>query len=478
MRLAAITDAKASKVATGAVWVLLNRSASLALAFFGQVALSRILEPLDFGLFAKAMALTDFVFLFWAFNFPTLLIALQDRSEIENVVTTMAAAVAGLFFLAGMALSAVLGRFYPYEILLLFRTLCAIRALEVVPAVLGAIALRQLKWRQWAVVRAVATMISVVAMIGFGLMGLGAWSLVVGQLLSLLGTLLGYLVITDWHYRPKVRGDTLRDVARFGSRMFLAQTLENLLHRADRMVLALTVSTSALGYYDRAQYLLMIMCGFITDVTWNVGLPLYAGLGTDTRGVQRVFDLSNFVLIRAVLGVAILFAVTPEVIVGIIYGSNWLPVAPVIRCLAIGLLAYVFRENAKYLLTSAGMIGRVAMVKAVQVLAYLVLLVVSIITWGILGAAAALSCGLVIEAAGLMYYARRLVTVCWGRDIALPLLIGAAAAGAGIVATSVLGNKFLGAAGMLALYAGLLVVSARGQVPQVLMPGKKSLEAR
>ena len=205
----------------------------------------------------------------------------------------------------------------------------------------------------------------------------------------------------------------------------------------------------------------MIILGMITEVMLNVGLPLYTSLQADTLRLRRSFELSTFALMSAIFPVGMLFAFMPDVVVRSLLGSNWLPVAPLIRWLALGVLVSPLRENAKNVLVSAGMVKCIIRVRAMQLPVYLAILVGSVIRWGVVGAAFAFSFALVIETIGFVWYARPLVSLQYIRLVILPLLAALAAGGTGLIIKISGFGSTIAIIAALSLYIGLVFLLER-----------------
>ena len=94
-----------TRIANGAIWMLLFKAADRGLALISTIILVRLLSPSDFGIVAMAMAMIAIVELFTAFGFDTAIIRQKNATHHHyNTAWTFdvmfGAAVTAIMFIA------------------------------------------------------------------------------------------------------------------------------------------------------------------------------------------------------------------------------------------------------------------------------------------------------------------------------------------------------------------------------------------
>jgi O-antigen/teichoic acid export membrane protein len=172
--------------------------------------------------------------------------------------------------------------------------------------------------------------------IAAALHGLGVFSLVAGQLMSTFLATIVFLVIGLRNWRPVLRfrlGEIERHI-QFGFFQLGNQAVNFINARADQIVIGAFVGTTALGYYSMAWNLTVLPVSKINPILTRVAFPIFAQAQHDNARLKRGYMMVVWLLTTMNAPISVGLAVTAPLLVLLLYGQGWAPVAPIIQLMA------------------------------------------------------------------------------------------------------------------------------------------------
>ena len=456
------------QVMGGLLWTAGGKGAFVVLQLGVVLVLARLLTPTEFGVAGAALVVLQFSSIFSQLGFGP---ALVQRGSLEERHVRTAYTCS---FLLGVALAAVV-----YASSSLIASFFRMPDLEpllravawIFPARgLGTVSLSLLQRErrfQW-----LATVEVVTYAVGYGLVatvlawrGLGAWALVVGQLvqvaiqtaLTLLARPPASLPVPDWQ--------SFRELVYFGGGVTVSRVSSYVAANGDNLVVGRWLGAEALGLYGRA-YVLMAqparMFGLILD---QVLFPVLSGVQADTRRLAAGFRRGVALVASLILPVSVAFTVFAPELVNLLLGPGWSGVVLPFRVLA---LAMLFRASHPVSDSLSRAVGAVYE-RAWRHTAYALLVLVGSWIgqhWGLTGVALAIAGALAVNFLLMAQLTLKLTSMTWS-DFAqahYPSLAGAA-----LFAASTCGLRLVGE--LIGLSGTGLMVFAGGTavVLQVLM---------
>jgi O-antigen/teichoic acid export membrane protein len=200
--------------------------------------------------------------------------------------------------------------------------------------------------------------------------GAGAVSLVLRDLLAaLLGLgLIGFL--SGYRFGFQVEKAAARQLMQFSRRIFLAQGLDALLDRVDRVALAATFAPRVVGLYHQARYLALAGSEAARPL-FQLSFNLYARTQQDPEQQARSHRLVNYALARGAAAVATAWLVFPEESVRLLLGEAWLPASSMLRWLAIYATLVPIAMSSNQLLLARAQAVKTVHVRLAQALVFL-----------------------------------------------------------------------------------------------------------
>lgn len=255
------------------------------------------------------------------------------------------------------------------------------------------------------------------------LLGVGIWSLVIGDVVrSILKVAIGFVVIGR-HTAPHWHGAVGLKLWRYGRAALAGSFLEFALQNIDYALVALFLGPVALGLYTIAFRVAILPFLIVTYVLAGVAFPLYARLIADREAVQRVMELT----LRACCSIVFLMGAGLATLAPSLelLGHRWEPSVPVARLLGI----YICLRSAAFM---TSMLLRVVnpAVNALLKGMWVVLLATLIATVGRMGIVTVAAIQVMVAAPMLGFYlvaAARLAHVSVGPVLADIARVGFAA---------------------------------------------------
>ncbi|GLZ28899.1 polysaccharide biosynthesis protein [Lentzea sp. NBRC 105346] len=346
------------KAGRGLRWSLLGTLATKAGSFAMGLVLARLLTPSDFGMYAVALAATQFVM--HVNDVGIIAATVQWRGRLEEMAataTTMAivfsTGVYAIFWFLAPAFASLSGS---PEATGVVRLLTAVILIDGITAVRSGTLLRRFEQDKIMMANAAGFVVNATLAITLAANGAGPYSFAIGQLSAsvVTGVIVWFRAAIPVHFgwdRPVVRR-----LLKFGIPLAASLGVESVLLNADYVIVGDLLGPEALGYYLLAFNVSSWVPGLIgTAVRW-VSIPSFSRLAendeTDTLsvGVQRSVPL----LIAVVLPLAVLMATLAHPMIALLYGAQWDQAAGVLRFLAVLMVGRMLTSLAFDILTSTG----------------------------------------------------------------------------------------------------------------------------
>lgn len=322
---------------SGLSWTAFSQVARQATNVLVSLVLARLTGPGAFGLIGMVTIFTGFAALFVDLGLGS---GLVQRAELKD---EHVGAVFWVNLLAGFALAGLMAGFAPLvaefyrepAIDMITKVLSVGFVVGSIGTVQSALLAREMRFRQLATIDVASTVLSGVIGITAALKGLGVWSLVIQSLTQSCAKTAGLWYLSPWRPRTAPRFAGIRDLAHFSGNLFVFNVFNYWVRNLDNVLIGRYIGNSALGFYSRAYQLMLLPVQQITGVSGNVLFPAMASVQHDLPRVRHIYlrSISAMHLVAAPI-YAGLFAVADTFVLAVL-GSQWLPVAPLLRILCI-----------------------------------------------------------------------------------------------------------------------------------------------
>jgi len=298
---------------------------------------ARLLTPADFGVMAASAAI---VLAFMTISELGLESALITKAEVDSedlaVAWTIAIARGIVMATCLWAAADVIGQAMQMpQLASLLRVHAWVLVLHGLQSPALAIVLKNLNLRLRAIMDLVRRVIEAGAIIALALWLQNVWALLLGQLVGMsVGSLLSFWVAP---FRPRLSlyRPARKYFLRYGKQLNVTTLCIFCVMSGGELVIARILGQEALGFYQIALAIPLLLGVRATVLIHQISMPTYALLQRDRLGVVRVFELQMGLIGLIFIPLAAGIAVLAPVIVPLAFGPQWLPIVEPLRILCL-----------------------------------------------------------------------------------------------------------------------------------------------
>ena len=455
-----------------AVVQLGSKYTSIAAQLIITAVLARLVTPEEFGILAIVTVFTSFFTLFSDMGIGVAIVQFLDLTEEDfgrlfGFSVVLALGLAAAFCVACVPISAI------YREPALVPLGCASSAaliLTTLNMVPNGIMLRERKFAQIGLRLVVATVVSGAAGIAGALWGLGAYALVLQNVVLALVVLAWNLMSRPIAHVSFHFMGTLRHVFSYSAFQFASSLINYFNRNLDNLLIGGAQGAAQLGYYDKAYKLTTYPMTSFSSVIASVVQPYMAAHQDDPDVIfecwRRMAKLCS--LVGAAIAV-VMFTCSAEII-AIMYGDGWAASVPMLHALAAGVWAQMVGNPTGAFFQSLGRTDLMFRCSVVNTAIMVTAIGAGIASGDVTHVATLVSCAFFVQLASIAHY---LVHRGFGHSMAcmrefVPEVVSGivAAAAATFAATLVPSNLFVQLAVKVAVSVAVLAcgLAATGQL--------------
>lgn len=327
----------AGKTVRGVFWSYGAFAISKGVVLIATAILARLLTPADFGVVAVATVIVAFLTVLQSLGLGSALI--QRRGDIErasNVVFT-------LNLILGVALTAAVFAIAPWvadyfrepDAVPLLRALGFTFTIEALGTVHLVRLHRELRFERAFIPDAGAAILKGVVSIGLAVAGMGAWSLILGQLAGVTAGVLLAWTVFRWVPRLEIDASLAGKLIAFGLPLFGVEVMWVVSVNLDYVIIGRRLGSELLGIYTLAYRLPELLVLTLMAGVSRVVFPAMSTVQSSRDDLRRGFLASTHYVVMVTLPISVGLAVAADPIVRVMLGSDWVDAIPVLRILAI-----------------------------------------------------------------------------------------------------------------------------------------------
>jgi len=328
-----------ARIRSAVFWRSGSQIVSQIVSWTATLAVIRILDPADYGLFAMTQVILNFMqFL----NGYGLVSALVQSETIESHKLRQAFGIMlllnGALALTQLLIAPVAASYYEQPMVAdLLRVQALIYLATPFISVPEAIMGRSLDFKKPAIVNFVAAGAGAAVAITGALLGWGVWTLVFAPLTLFWVKGIGYVIATRFLPMPTFDFRGTGAMVAFGASLLGSQLLWLVQSQADIFIAGRVLSPHELGLYAEALFLTQIFVSKFIPPLNDVAFPAYARMQRAPEKIRWSFCKAIRLLMLLSCPIYFGMAVTAEPLVETLFGPKWLPMAPFVAILALAM---------------------------------------------------------------------------------------------------------------------------------------------
>ena len=340
----------------GTVWTMIWWSIKLSLKFGSNIIITRLLSPDMFGVAAIGNTLINGIALLSDFGIQQNIVRSSRSDDIYYQTAWTIQLLRGLVLTVIIVLLAKpFAWFYEVDGLATFLLIVAVSNLA-----LGINNIESLRDYRHAVLRKIAILDIIAAVIGLGAMVLWAWispsyvALAVGSLVSTLAFTLGtFMAYSRHNCRLRLDKEAMADLASFGKWVLISTVLYFATMQVDRLALGKLVTMQVLGLYSLAWMWASMPNQILEQWAHRVFFPLVSQYIRDETAMETIWVARRLYVLIATTAAIVMYAVS-DILVAFLYKPEYQGVSLFIRQLSIVFLLYTIEHSYSHVLVAHG----------------------------------------------------------------------------------------------------------------------------
>lgn len=396
-----------SKMAFGALWMLLMTLVERTLGLISTLILARLLDPTDFGTVGLAGSFILMVQMFSAFGFDVALIQNQGAAESHYHTAWTFNLILGLLILLLMlAVAEPIAKFYNHPEIFWVICLLALGPLISGCENIGVVAFRKdLDFRKEFAFQISRKLIGFAVTIPLAFWLCNYWALVAGMLAArLAGTITSYLAHP---FRPHLSLGHASNILGFSKWLLVNNWVCFLKERSCDFIIGRLLGVAPLGLYNISYEVANMPTTELSAPINRALLPGFARIAHDAGKMRTAYiNAISMLMLLAVPAAAGIFAVAPF-LVPVMLGPKWLASVPLLEVLAFNGGLQLFHSSICTVLVANGHPDRVTKINSLYVVILLVFFGIIIPTYGLIGAAFAVTGVSILTTPVYLYQVKR-----------------------------------------------------------------------
>lgn len=325
------------KAGRGIFWNFLTYGLSKVGVLLTTSILARLLSKDDFGLVAIAVVAINYLGVVKDLGLGVALI--QRREDVDEAANT----VFTINIMLGFVQSAIVIPFAPLfasyfndpMIIPVLRWLGASFAINALGSVHNIWLMRELDYRRKFIPDMGNTVVKAVVSIGLAFGGYGVWSLVFGQILGTLASVILVWIILPWRPRLTLNKKITGSLMKFGASILGGDILGVFIDNLDYIIVGRIFGLAQLSVYTLAYRLPeMLVIGNLW-VMGGVTFPAFSSIQDHPAEMRRGFLTAVRLIELIIVPICLGLIIAADPIVRVLFGDQWLEVIPLLRVLAI-----------------------------------------------------------------------------------------------------------------------------------------------
>ncbi|KQT17869.1 capsule biosynthesis protein CapK [Chryseobacterium sp. Leaf404] len=318
---------------SGMIWTYSQQFGSQLITFVVSLVLTRLILPEEFGLIGMIAIFMGIGTALFDGGLTSSLIRSKDLNQ-DDYSTVFYFNFAGsvIMYLILFFIAPLIAKFYHQPALIKLTRVYGITfILAAFGAVQNTILTSELKFKKQAMISLPAIIISSSVGLWMAYYDYGVWSLVGTALINALLTSLFLWFSSSWYPTITFSKEKFRKHFHYGYKLTLSSVLDIIFTNIYQIVIGRFYSAAQVGYYTRANTLMMLPVGNVSAALNRVVFPLFAQVQNDIPRFKKAYKQIMQMVLFIITPVIVIMAFLAEPLILFLFGQNWLPVVPIFQ---------------------------------------------------------------------------------------------------------------------------------------------------
>ncbi len=328
-----------ARVRSAMIWRSGTQIIAQLIAWGSTLALVRILDPQDYGMFAMTQVVLAGLSFLNGYGLASSIIQAEQVEPIRvrqafGALLLLNASIAGI----QLVLAPTVAQFYHHPIIADLLRVQALIFLATPFIVLSeALLARSMEFRKTALVNLLSAVVGAITGLACALQGLGVWTLVFAALSIFWTQAIGLVIAARLYIWPSFDFRGTGQMFSFGATVLLSHIFWTVQSQSDIFIAGRILSSHDLGLFAEALFLTTIFAAKFVPPLNEVAFPAYARLQTDPSALRWSFLKAVRLIMLFSCPVYAGMAITAPELVEVVLGQKWAGMAPLVAILALAM---------------------------------------------------------------------------------------------------------------------------------------------
>lgn len=327
---------------SGVVWSYTQQFGTQLISFSVSIILARILLPEEFGLIGMIGIFMGIGTTLFDGGMTSSLIRSNNLEDTDYSTVFIFNLLVSLGFYIVIFLSApFIADFYRQPLL---TDITRIYTLSFVFSAFGSvqntILTKTMNFKRQALLTIPSLLVSCLVALLFAYSGFGVWSLVAMTLSNtfILSAILWFA--SSWKPHFIFSTEKFKKHFNYGYKLTLSGILDIIFTNIYQIVIGRFFNASVVGYYTRANQLMMMPVGNVSTALNKVAFPLFAEMRNDEERLRNAYKRMMLMVLFIINPVVVLMLVMAEPLTSFLFTEKWLPMVPIFKIICLSGLLY------------------------------------------------------------------------------------------------------------------------------------------
>jgi O-antigen/teichoic acid export membrane protein len=328
------------RVKSAVFWRSGTQILSQLISWGSTLAVIRILEPSDYGLFAMTSVVLVFLNFLNGYGFVSALIQSEkvEPIRIRQAFGMLILLNAGLAAIQLFAVAPLAAAYYSEPVvadMLRWQSLIYLSTpFLILPE---AMLTRNLDFKKPAIINLTSAFVGAAVSLGMALNDYGVWTLVFAPIAIFWTRAIALMIATKFWVRPSFNFTGAGNIFSFGTMMLVAHGFWIVQSQSDIFIAGRAFDNHHLGLYAEALFLTQIFAAKFVPPLNEVAFPAYARLQNDRSALSAGFLKAVRLIMLISCPLYLGMAVTAQPLVDVLMGPKWTDAAPIVAILALAM---------------------------------------------------------------------------------------------------------------------------------------------
>lgn len=318
---------------SGMIWTYSQQFGSQLISFVVSIVLARLILPEEYGLIGMLAIFMGIGTALFDGGLTSSLIRTKELDE-DDYSTVFYFNFAGslVIYLLLFLTAPLIADFYNQPLLVLITRIYGLTfILSAFGTVQNTKLTRELKFKTQAIIVLPALLISSAVGLIMAYMNYGVWSLVGAALANSFFASLFLWINSRWYPKLVFSKEKFHRHFHYGYKLTVSGVLDIIFTNIYQIVIGRFYSPAQVGYYTRANTLMMLPVANISTALNRVVFPLFAQVQDDIPRLRNAYKQIMQIVLFLITPIIVLMGILAKPLIVFLFTEKWLPVVPIFQ---------------------------------------------------------------------------------------------------------------------------------------------------